>query len=68
MNDDNASEPPVAPQPAGTMQGWGKKVKPPSMVLDEDVNGFRTTQKKRNTGKGKKNKVNLLYLTLKGLT
>ncbi|TFK76499.1 hypothetical protein BDN72DRAFT_954227 [Pluteus cervinus] len=32
-------------------QGWGKKMKPPSMVLDEDVNGFRS-QKKRPGGGG----------------
>ncbi|KAL4068062.1 hypothetical protein J3A83DRAFT_4359882 [Scleroderma citrinum] len=42
--------------------GWGKKVKPPSMVLDEDINGFRSHKKQRKPGgggggkKGKKNK------------
>ncbi|KAG8807239.1 hypothetical protein FRC17_004562 [Serendipita sp. 399] len=32
--------------------GWGKKIKAPSMVLDEDVNGFRSTR----PGEGKRKK------------
>ena len=47
-------------QPQG--QSWGRKVKPPSMVLDEDVNGFKARKggnSRREGGGGggkKKNK------------
>jgi splicing factor 45 len=50
-------EPTPVPGPgSGHKSGWGKKVKPPSMVLDDDVNGFRGNTKRKGGGGNKKNK------------
>ncbi|KAG8745294.1 hypothetical protein FRC10_008310 [Ceratobasidium sp. 414] len=59
------SAPPVILQPPkpdvqpeagdnGNAGGWGKKIKAPSMVLDEDINGFRAAGGKRKGGSRKK--------------
>ncbi|KAG8954037.1 hypothetical protein FRC04_001021 [Tulasnella sp. 424] len=37
-----------------TSKGWGKKIKPPAMVLDDNVNGFKGA--KGRVGGGKKSK------------
>ncbi|KAI6028824.1 hypothetical protein F5J12DRAFT_961299 [Pisolithus orientalis] len=59
-NTDQAEDKEDAASAAGwrKKEGWGKKVKPPSMVLDEDINGFRTQQRQRRGGGGKKGKKN----------
>lgn len=63
----------LEPTPAGPgsgsshKSGWGKKVKPPSMVLDEDVNGFRGNPKRKGGG-GKKNKKVRIITSSHGFT
>ncbi|PVG02722.1 hypothetical protein CPB86DRAFT_870121 [Serendipita vermifera] len=37
------------------VSGWGKKIKAPSMVLDDDINGFRRIQPGEGKRKKKKN-------------
>lgn len=36
---------------------WGKQIKPPSMILDENVNGFKSQKKGKNNNKGRYKKV-----------
>jgi splicing factor 45 len=43
----------IETEPTRATQSWGKKVKPPAMVLDEDVNGFQSRGKSgRSKGAG----------------
>jgi splicing factor 45 len=61
------AKPSSAPSDAKPTQGWGKKVKPPSMVLDDDVNGFQAKNRggdKRGGGSKKKGKKVRIIQTL----
>ncbi|KAG9019595.1 hypothetical protein FRB90_000059 [Tulasnella sp. 427] len=53
----NPSEP--AESKSETSKGWGKKMKPPAMVLDDNVNGFRGAKGKVGGGKKKGKKAKL---------
>ncbi|CCA71067.1 hypothetical protein PIIN_05002 [Serendipita indica DSM 11827] len=46
---------PTEPAPEQESTGWGKRVKAPSMVIDDDVNGFRATKPGEGKRKKKKN-------------
>ncbi|GJJ12239.1 hypothetical protein Clacol_006480 [Clathrus columnatus] len=47
--------------------GWGKGIKPPPMIIEDDVNGFREKRNKRNEKKSKGKKASppasLIYLS-----
>lgn len=54
-------EPPSLVEPSNPSQteqktSWGKAIKPPSMVLEEDINGFKSRNPKRSEKKGKHKK------------
>jgi splicing factor 45 len=66
-----AAEPPKPAQEEAQKTGWGKKIKPPSMVLDGNVNGYKSSKRRGGGGGGggKKNKkvrflVSSFWLTL----
>jgi splicing factor 45 len=56
--------PTLTPSDNKQSQGWGKKVKPPSMVLDDDVNGFQSRRNEKRGGGKKKTKkvINLISI------
>lgn len=48
--------------PEEEQMGWAKKMKAPSMVIDDDVNGFRAARPEGGGGKKKKKVLHSLFL------